>query len=450
MAELAPKLAWNVTLADKENGLVAVNVTAAGAAAGPVGAAAGPYTFDASLVRGVPFAPWLRAGRYEDVNRAVRLRASDVVVATFPKSGTTLAEQAILAFQSGALAGTGALDAGDKNALGRRAAGGERVWAKVWPEACLCLPPDDDGSGERQRGAEFCALDAEAFDALPAPRLVKTHAPAGLVPGLAVAVAASAAGTITGATAGSGGMDEGGGSTGGGGGGGGGGSLPRIVVVVREPKDVATSAFYHAWSPAKRGWPFGAWAAAWASGATPSGSWAAWHRGWREFASSTAATGVAVGGGGESSGGVGESSGGVASSGKGKGEDASGGGRALSTARVLFVRYEDLASADDAVRRGALGRLGRFVLAEESRAVGEKGAAGEAAEAGAAGDSFEALVGRVDALCRFDAMKASAGGKGGHLRSGKAGDWRAHCDEADAAAIDATCRDEAAALGYSS
>ena len=83
------------------------------------------FAFDASLIRGWPFAPWLQPARWERLAGAggaggagVGLRASDVVVATYPKSGTTLAEQAILLFLAGGDASL--LAPADKNALGRR------------------------------------------------------------------------------------------------------------------------------------------------------------------------------------------------------------------------------------------------------------------------------------------------------------------------------------------
>ena len=232
---------WNVTCADKgPRGLVSVTVTSTATSAVPEAT----LSFDASLVRGTYFSPWLGADRWEEVAAAVKLRGSDVVVATFPKSGTTLAEQAVLLFQSGALDPGVLAMARDKNALGRRPAR-ETAGAKVWPEACLLVPKGDPG--EAARGAEFAPLAVEDFDAMPAPRLVKTHAPSHLVVG------------------------EVGGSLGGGK-----SAAPKFVVVVRSPKDVVVSSYYHAWNPAKSGWPFSAWVAAWLSGTTPSGSWTAW------------------------------------------------------------------------------------------------------------------------------------------------------------------------------
>ena len=84
------------------------------------------YAFDASLVGGCSFSPWLQAPRWKRLAGAaaggagagVAVRATDVMVATYPKSGTTLAEQAILLFMAGGDASL--LAPQDKNALGRR------------------------------------------------------------------------------------------------------------------------------------------------------------------------------------------------------------------------------------------------------------------------------------------------------------------------------------------
>ena len=54
----------------------------------------------------------------------------------------------------------------------------------------------------------------------------------------------------------------------------------KVIVVSRNPLDACVSAYYHAWNPAKSGWPFSAWAAAWLSGNVPHGSWFDWVRRW--------------------------------------------------------------------------------------------------------------------------------------------------------------------------
>jgi hypothetical protein len=213
----------------------------------------------------------------------------------------------------------------------------------------------------------------------------------------------------------------------------------RFVVVARSPKDVCTSCFYHAWSPAQQGWPFEAWAACWLDGATPSGRWVDWHAGWRRQTGARFAPPQAQ-------------------------------------PRVLMLTYEALASPDEVVRLAALRTLGAFVL-QLPRAPGD-------AQVVPGGGGFEALVRRVDHVCRFDAMKAQAtaatttaapkpgrsgsssldgnagglhssrrgslpngAGAAGHLRHGKAGNWTAHFSLALAARFDDQCGEEARLCG---
>lgn len=312
------------------------------------------FRFQGCRVRGVACPPWLNVPRWEKINDAVKLRSSDIIVATFPKSGTTLTEQAVLLFLSGAQ--DSALQAKDKNAIGRRR-GSDAIFCKVWPEACLMLEGDDNG--EATRGAEFSPLDMADFDALPPPRIIKTHAPVELLIGCSKLA------------------DEGEG--------------PSYVVVSRSPKDTVTSAYYHAFNPAKSGWPFEAWVAAWLAGITPFGSWTAWVRGWRERVTE------------------------------------------LGPRRALFLTFEELTSPDETLRLEAFRRLGEFVTRRVS--IDDKGDDAE----------FEALVRRVDTLCQFDVMKSQAQGAA-HMRQGKPGNWREHFTPDLQATFDGVCGEDLLAI----
>jgi len=246
----------------------------------------------------------------------------------------------------------------------------------------------------------------------------------------------------------------------------------KFVVVVRSPNDVCTSAYYHAWSPAKSGWPFEAWATAWLAGATPSGSWVNWHAGWRQALESL---------GGEN----------------GEGLEGDDDGRSSSNThhpRGLMLTYEAMTSSDETVRLDTFRQLGRFVLPARSSSVKHGNDGREDNEEKEA--EFEALVRRVDKLCQFDAMKAqalatlkttapapiapttapavaetavaaaanetsltaSSGNSGtgshhrsnlgvGHMRHGKAGNWAEHFTPAQAAHFDAQCNEEAQRCG---
>ena len=57
----------------------------------------------------------------------------------------------------------------------------------------------------------------------------------------------------------------------------------KVIVVTRNPLDACVSCYFHAWNPAKSGWPFSAWAAAWFNGFVPHGSWFDWVRDWANY-----------------------------------------------------------------------------------------------------------------------------------------------------------------------
>ncbi len=106
------------------------------------------------------------------------------------------------------------------------------------------------------------------FNSLPSPRLIKTHAPVPLLVGCDELDSSGETAAAMSPTRASPSSQQ----------------QPRFVVVVRNPKDVVTSAYYHAFNPCKSGWPFAAWVAAWLAGRTPAGDWVAWVRGWRHRA----------------------------------------------------------------------------------------------------------------------------------------------------------------------
>eukprot|EP00658_Telonema_sp_P-2_P071855 TRINITY_DN6106_c0_g1_i1.p1 TRINITY_DN6106_c0_g1~~TRINITY_DN6106_c0_g1_i1.p1 ORF type:complete len:356 (+),score=82.31 TRINITY_DN6106_c0_g1_i1:264-1331(+) len=184
----------------------------------------------------------------EWLHENVHYRHGDIVVTTYPKCGTTLAEQIVLLLLNG----------GDKEALdplSKNATNLHGSLGKVWPESCI--RPDQecerhDGGGPE----EFLPRTVEWFDGLPSPRLIKTHAqlrnvlsgqdqhPGTLCPGV------------------------------------------KYVVVTRNPLDACTSCYYHAWNPHKNGWPFGLWVQAWVDmdRMDVAGSWFSWHREWHRMA----------------------------------------------------------------------------------------------------------------------------------------------------------------------
>ncbi|KAH8070489.1 hypothetical protein JL721_4879 [Aureococcus anophagefferens] len=115
---------------------------------------------------------------------------------------------------------------------------------KCWVEKVAAVPGAGDGRGGELR------MPLAKFASLPAPRVVKTHAPSAIFLGTDVTTGALVPGL-------------------------------RIIYVTRDARDACVSAYYHAASPFKLGWPFAAWAKAWASGLFEHGTIWDHRRGWR-------------------------------------------------------------------------------------------------------------------------------------------------------------------------
>ena len=130
----------------------------------------GGYTFNVSdgsetfplwygMTEGYPWSQPVDGARYDALHAGARLRPRDVTVASYPKTGTTWVEQIVLLL----LHGSGVapkLDPASRNSYvpGRRDVG------------CVWLEP----TVASRRGGRF-TLDQ--FDAIPAPRVIKSHAP---------------------------------------------------------------------------------------------------------------------------------------------------------------------------------------------------------------------------------------------------------------------------------
>ena len=207
-------------------------------------------TYPIQFVRGVAYPAWCSEQRRDKLQSDVRLRQDDVLVVSYPKCGTTWAEQCILLLQN--RGDTSKMDPAAKNVY---VPSNKEAPGKIWPEACV-----EQNPAVHTRivpGHEFAPISLQEFDEAPAPRTLKSHAPPHLL--------------LTGAGAGA---DGGGGVV----------ALPsstKVLVVTRNPLDACVSCFYHAWNPSKSGWPFAAWAAAWLSGNVPHGCWFDWVKAWK-------------------------------------------------------------------------------------------------------------------------------------------------------------------------
>lgn len=200
------------------------------------------------FVKGVGYPAWCSEQRWTRL-QSLSLRPDDVLVVSYPKCGTTWAEQCILLLQT--RCDVSKMDPASKNVYcpGRGHAG------KIWPEGCV----EQNPQVHLKAGLEFLPMTQAEFDAAPAPRTLKSHAPPHLLlTGKAPSEEAANSDPLT--------------------------DLPaqtKLLVVTRNPLDACVSSYYHAWNPAKSGWPFAAWAAAWISGNVPHGCWFHWVKAWK-------------------------------------------------------------------------------------------------------------------------------------------------------------------------
>jgi len=201
-----------------------------------------------NMVEGIPHPPMIEQRNWEVLRDSMTHQEGDVWVTTFPKCGTTLMEQVILLLRNGG--NPTKLDPRSKNTFNAERGGG-----KVWPEANVLAAPSVP---EHMRS--WKPLNLEQFEALPGPRLLKTHAPRHLF--LASEPLREPSMSRR--------------------------PLPeplakgaKVIYVSRSAKDACVSAYYHAANPHRMGWPFDAWVKNWMSGLFEHGRWTDHVAGWR-------------------------------------------------------------------------------------------------------------------------------------------------------------------------
>lgn len=181
------------------------------------------FSFPNAIVEGIPWNQPLKEDRYRLLREKARLRSGDVVVATYPKFGTTWTEQIVLLLQHGSRAAP-RLRPSTQNAFSSRTQLG-----KVWLEPLL--------AGRVSRPPEH-------LEQYPSPRLVKSHAPFHMLAGVGPNVSIEALESVG----------------------------VKVVYVARNLKDAAVSHFFQrAPSAGERRMPMDAWLAIYLDGAVANG-----------------------------------------------------------------------------------------------------------------------------------------------------------------------------------
>lgn len=212
-------------------------------------------------VDGVPHPPFIRQKPWSELRHdwADHMhRPGDVWVTTFPKCGTTFMEQIVLLLLNG----------GDADLLTNinqndydPTTGRGKVWAeqrvRVTPDTASATAPIGDPS-HKKKSPPMSTAD---FASMPAPRVLKTHAPRQMFLDVQPfsPPPAAATGRPDPLAAGT-----------------------KVIYVSRSAADACVSAYYHAANPHRLGFPFGAWAYLWlVGGLFEHGRWSDHVAGWR-------------------------------------------------------------------------------------------------------------------------------------------------------------------------
>ena len=218
------------------------------------------YTFPSSLVNGIPHPGWITQANWELQRKLIKFRPSDIFISTFSKCGTTLAEQIVLLLLNGGRADE--LNPLHKNTLDNstNTNTNKRSIGKIWTEMAVVdgLLEHEQQQGEQQEdaastkkacmGEDKARMTLSQFNALPEPRVLKTHAPPSLF------------------------LD----ST---------EKIAKVLYVTRNPFDACVSCYYHpkvGVSPASCGMDFDAFCKLWLSSKVEFGGWIDHTKGWRE------------------------------------------------------------------------------------------------------------------------------------------------------------------------
>lgn len=160
---------WSVELIpNKETvGMQLVRVTSK-----VVGEEGKEYSFPTCVVNGIAYPLSCSQERWNHLNSVVQYRSGDIIVATYPKCGTTWTEQVILLLLNDGHPES--LNTVTKNTYDPKS----KLAGKIWLEACLEQEPHWGA-----KLVEATTVTNAEFNAMDGRRVIKTHAPAQLLVG---------------------------------------------------------------------------------------------------------------------------------------------------------------------------------------------------------------------------------------------------------------------------
>lgn len=188
-------------------------------------------------------------------------KAGDIWMVTYPKCGTTLMEQIVLLLINAGDASK--LDPASKNQYNQTTKKG-----KVWVDGLQMIPPESlaaikKGKGKGKGKSKSGSMTWSEFEAIEAPRVLKTHAPRHMFLGVTPITPKSYSDP--------------------------GRPMPlaaglKAIYVSRNAKDACVSGYYHDGNDKEGGMPFDAFAVNWMSGLWEHGRWSDHVISWRQEA----------------------------------------------------------------------------------------------------------------------------------------------------------------------
>lgn len=201
-------------------------------------------------IRGVFHPPFIQEDALEAQRSKLTFRPTDIFVTTYSKCGTTLTEQIVcLLLNGGRSEGLNPLD---KNTLDKHSGAVGKIWVEravvdglgIENNELSSQPTQNDSDG-KLTGEMKTRMSVEEFNAVPSPRLLKTHEPVKLF------------------------LDR--------------RQVAKVLYVTRNPFDACVSCYYHpkkGLSPQSLGMPFEGFAKLWLSELMEFGGWIQHTNGW--------------------------------------------------------------------------------------------------------------------------------------------------------------------------
>mmetsp|Transcript_2104 Transcript_2104/g.3309 ORF Transcript_2104/g.3309 Transcript_2104/m.3309 type:complete len:361 (-) Transcript_2104:162-1244(-) len=203
------------------------------------------HEFEIRLVNGFAHPRFCDQQRWSNLDKITEYRPSDIIIASYPKCGTTWTEQCVLLLLNDG--NRDAVNPASKNTF--KASEEKKCAGKIWLEASL-----EQEKNLPYHVPEMDYISLEDFKSINSIRVIKTHAPENSLLGCrGKGVRGLLEETPTGV---------------------------KIIIVSRNPLDACVSSYYHGFNPHKNGWPFEAWSSVFLSGYFLFGCWFAWVKGW--------------------------------------------------------------------------------------------------------------------------------------------------------------------------